>query len=146
MLCRLSHGRMPVAWNSWFSLSAILLSVLLVAGCQSTVSLEEAKKITASFEGKGFVAPPRTIKDITAILDQQTVADPKESARMVAKADKIPPVTADPETLASFYWARGKAAKHIGRERQRLEDLRTALPSVCPLSIAAFRYHFTALA
>jgi len=118
---------MPVAWNSRFCLTAVLLSGVLVAGCQSTVSLEEAKKVTASFEGKGFVAPPRTIKDITATLDQQSIADPEESAQRVAKADEPPPAAGDAETLAKFYWARGKAAENIGRDRQMLEDLRTAL-------------------
>ena len=108
-------------------LSAVLLSAVLVAGCQTSLSLEEAKKVTASFEGKGFVPPPRTIKDITAILDQQTIADPEESARLVAKADEVPPATGEDSTLASFYYARGKAADVVGRQQQYVEDLRTAL-------------------
>ena len=71
--------------------------------------------------------PPRTIKDITAILDQQTIADPEESARLVAKADEVPPATGEDSTLASFYYARGKAADVVGRQQQYVEDLRTAL-------------------
>ena len=121
------YGFSPVARSGCFRLSAVLLSAVLLAGCQSTLSLEEAKKVTASFEGKGFVAPPRTIKDITAILDKQTVADPEESDRLVAKADEKPPAAGDAETLARFYYARGKTADVIGRQRQQVEDLRTAL-------------------
>ena len=46
-----------------FSLVCGLLGVatLLLAGCQSTVSLEEAKKVTASFEGKGIVEQHRMV-------------------------------------------------------------------------------------
>ena len=98
-----------------------------MAGCQTNLTLEEAKQVTASFEGKGFVAPPRTIKDITAILDQQAIADPEESARQVAKADEQPPAAGDAAALASFYYARGKAANVVGRQQQYVEDLRTAL-------------------
>ncbi|MDP6883494.1 MAG: CHAT domain-containing protein [Rhodospirillales bacterium] len=124
---RKSFGAWPFARPGCSRFPALVVSVLLLAGCQSTVSLEEAKKVTASFEGKGFVAPPRTIKDITAILDQQTIADPEESAQRVAKADEQPPAAGDAAALAKFYWARGKAANNVGREQQRLEDLRTAL-------------------
>ena len=122
-----SYGLAPAARCACFCFPAILLSAVLVAGCQSTVSLEEAKQVTATFEGKGFVAPPRTIKDITAILDQQAIADPEESARQVAKADEKPPAGGDAQALARFYYARGKAANMIGRQRQYVEDLRTAL-------------------
>ena len=106
--------------------SMFVLAIFLV-GCQTTVSLDKAKEITASFEDTAFVAPPRTIKDITAILDQQKVADPEELARVVARADKKPPLAADAAVLASFYHERGNTAHILGREQQRLDDLRIAL-------------------
>ena len=108
---------------------AVAGGIVLLAACQSgppTLSLEEAKQVTATFEG-GFVPPPRTIKDITAILDQQTIADPEETARRIALADRTPPKDADPKALASFFHSRGMVAYEIGRERQWVEDLRTAL-------------------
>ncbi|MBI2458581.1 MAG: hypothetical protein HYV46_20935 [candidate division NC10 bacterium] len=45
------------------------------------MSIEEAKRVTASFSGSSFVPPPRTITDITAILDQQKLADPAAAAQ-----------------------------------------------------------------
>ena len=122
-----SCGPSPVARPGCSRFRAVLLSAVLLAGCQTTLSLEEAKEVTATFEGKGFIPPPRTIKDITAILDEQAIADPEESARQVAKADEIPPATRDAKTLASFYYARGKAADAVGRQQQYVEDLRTAV-------------------
>ncbi|MDP7651767.1 MAG: hypothetical protein QGF38_08700, partial [Rhodospirillales bacterium] len=124
---RKSFGAWPFARPGCSRFPALVVSVLLLAGCQSTLSLEEAKKVTASFEGTSFVPPPRTIKDITAILDQQTIANPEESTQRAAKADEQPPAAGDAETLANFYWARGKVADVVGRQQQYLEDLRTAL-------------------
>jgi len=65
---------------------SIIAGVMLSAavGCQSTMSVEEAKKVTASFQGGAFVPPPRTISDITAILDQQKRDDPDGVARSKA--------------------------------------------------------------
>jgi hypothetical protein len=63
-------------------LAAALTTAVLLAACQTDgsappkLSLEEAKQITASFEGASFVPPPKTIYDITAILDEQKLADP----------------------------------------------------------------------
>ena len=113
------------------NLFGIIAAAVLMAACQPegppVLSLEEAKQITATFEGSSFVPPPRTIGDITAILDEQRVADPEEVARRIATADKVPPENPDPQVQAAFYMHRGRSAKEIGRMEQRLQDLRTAL-------------------
>jgi len=90
------------------------------------MSLEEAKRVTASFSASSFVPPPRTIKDITAILDQQKLADPAAAAQARARADQPPPKTTNPDTLADFYYKRGLAAREIGRAKQEIEDLTQA--------------------
>lgn len=90
------------------------------------MSIEEAKQVAASFSGASFVPPPRTINDITAILDQQKRADPAAAAEAQAKANQPPPDTTDPDTLAKFYWDRGLAAREIGRARQEIDDLTKA--------------------
>lgn len=103
----------------------------LVLGCQPdgqrpTVSLEQARQITAQFQGQGFQPPPRTISDIAAILDQQR-PDPARVAELVAKADAQPPARAAGVALADFLYERGLAAAELGRNAQRLDDLREAL-------------------
>jgi len=82
---------------------SIIAGVMLgaAAGCQSTMSVEEARKVTASFQGGAFVPPPRTISDITAILDQQKRDDPDGVAWSKALADRKPPET----TNAAIFWA-----------------------------------------
>ena len=101
--------------------------ILLLSGCQSAMSVEEAKQVTAQFAGGSFVPPPRTINDITAILDQQKLGDPEAAARARAQADQPPPPTTNAATLAEFYYQRGLAAREIGRARQELDDLTKAL-------------------
>ncbi len=107
----------------------ILLAATLFPACQTAglpaMSVEEAKQITATFGGT-FVPPPRTINDITAILDQQKLADPEAAAKARAKADQPPPDTTGAATLANFYYERGLAAREIGRGRQEVEDLKKA--------------------
>ncbi|PYN96339.1 MAG: hypothetical protein DMD89_17890 [Candidatus Rokuibacteriota bacterium] len=108
---------------------SIIAGVMLSAavGCQSTMSVEEAKKVTASFQGGAFVPPPRTISDITAILDQQKRDDPDGVARSKALADRKPPETTNAATLAEFYYQRGLAARDVGRTKQEIADLTTAI-------------------
>src|SRR5262245_38944670 len=74
----------------------IAAGLVLLAACQSTMSIEEAKKVTATFEGQAFVPPPRTISDITAILDQEKRANPTVAAEAEAQADRKAPATTDP--------------------------------------------------
>jgi CHAT domain-containing protein len=106
-------------------LTLTLVLGLLTPGCQTTMSLEEAKTVTARFAKAPLVAPPRTINDITAILDQQERTEPGDALR--AQADAAPPDTADASVLASFYHQRGLAARGIGRSRQERQDLARAL-------------------
>src|SRR5258708_18452345 len=107
------------------SLTILFLGLALgLAACQPrAVSLEEAKKITAEFQGEGFVPPPRTIADISAILDQER-PDPAAAARARAAADAQPEPGLSDRDLASFYWQRAVAAGDVGRAKQRLADAR----------------------
>ena len=108
----------------------VIAGTLLLAACQTNgppaVSLEEAKQITASFEG-GFTPPPKTIKDITAILDAQ-----KPDAEVIEKrretADAKPPPGMRGAELAKFLWKRGLAAGKIGDARRQLADMKEAAP------------------
>ena len=55
-----------------------------------------------------FVAPPRTIADITAILDSEKPDEAKIAARKAA-ADVAPPQNVSAAKLAQFYYDRGNA-------------------------------------
>ncbi|HTY67433.1 MAG TPA: CHAT domain-containing tetratricopeptide repeat protein [Alphaproteobacteria bacterium] len=72
-----------------------------------------------------FVPPPRTISDITAILDKQK-PDPAKRAAATAAADAQPPASGSNADIAEFYYRRGLAAGEIGRAPQRVEDLKKA--------------------
>jgi CHAT domain-containing protein len=68
-----------------------------------------------------FVAPPRTIADITAILDSEKPDDAKIAARKAA-ADAAPPTNAPANKLAQFYYDRGNARALLARNKEALAD------------------------
>ncbi len=82
--------------------------------------------MTASFAQTAFVPPPKTITDITAILDAQKRDDIAVERLQTAEADSQPPPGADRAALADFYYSRGKAANEVGRLRQAVADLTKA--------------------
>jgi tetratricopeptide (TPR) repeat protein len=98
---------------------------------KAAVSLEVARQITTKFEQQGFTPPPRTIADITAILDEEK-PDPEKLAASKAKADAQPPPDLEGPELAAFYYDRGIQAGLVGRDVQRLEDLRKAVALLAP--------------
>ena len=107
---------------------AIGVAAVLLGSCQDekpAVSLDEAKRITAQFSGQSFVPPPRSISDITTVLDRHR-ADPAKAAALHATAEAKPPAGAAREELAEFFYKRGTAAAEIGRIEQAIDDLKTA--------------------
>jgi CHAT domain-containing protein len=69
-----------------------------------------------------LVPPPRTIADITAILDQEK-PDADRLARMHADADVEPQPRSAAATLVSFYQRRAEARSALGRFADAITDL-----------------------
>ena len=69
----------------------------------------------------GFVAPPRSIADITAILDQEK-PDPGKRAKVEAEAAAEPPAGADRAKFKDFYYRRGQARAALGRLTEAVAD------------------------
>jgi CHAT domain-containing protein len=107
----------------------MVIALLLITGCQSTMSIDEAKRVTATFSGTSFVPPPRTISDVTTILAQPPSIDrvylgsgmPLPRARVFV--DEAPPATSDSYGLARFFYRRGMASRQTGRAKQEKDDL-----------------------
>ncbi len=74
----------------------------------------------------GFVAPPRTIADITAILDQEK-PDPAKRAKAEAEAAAAPPAQADQAKLKDFYFRRAQARASLGRLKEAIADAEKAV-------------------
>jgi len=72
-----------------------------------------------------FVAPPRTITDIAAILDSEK-PDAKLIEKLKAVADAKPPGGSG-ETLARFYYERGTARAQLGRLSESIADANKAI-------------------
>lgn len=114
--------------------------MLTVAPAQAQRSVDDAIKVIQQFQAPlskdqdkdqsaapaAFVAPPRTIADITAILDQQK-PDPAKKAAATAAADREPPPGASAQELGEFYYQRGLAASDLGRAQQHYDDSKKAV-------------------
>jgi CHAT domain-containing protein len=100
-------------------LQALLcIAVLLFA---SFASPRSASAVTRS----AFVAP-RTIADITAILDQEK-PDPAKRTKTEAEAVAEPPAKADRATLKEFYYRRAQARTSLGRLKDAVADCERAV-------------------
>ncbi len=113
---------MPRRWRFFIGVAVVVLG----AGCQSAMSIEEARRVTAEFAGRTFVPPPRTVGDILATLEQHRRAETAAVTRARALVDQPPPSAGDRDALAEFYYQRGLAARELGRFSQELEDLSRA--------------------
>ena len=73
-----------------------------------------------------FVAPPRTIADITAILDQEK-PDPTKRAKVEADATAEPPAHADATKLKDFHFHRAQARALTGHLKEAIADCEKAV-------------------
>lgn len=69
----------------------------------------------------GFVAPPRTIADITTVLDNEK-PDPATLAKLREEAEDEPEKGLSVSDLAEFYFDRGNAKSVLGRYADAIAD------------------------
>ncbi len=86
----------------------------------------EDADIAAQAAAPVFVAPPRTISDITAILDGEK-PDAKKIDELKRKADANPPSGGARVDLARFHYDRGTARAQLGRLNDATADADKAL-------------------
>lgn len=142
-------GMRPLRGSSLPALTLTLLAVATTLGCQTgampteaaratdatnappvTGKASEATPVVPPASGNSFVPPPRSISDITAILDQQKRDKPEVVAEARQRADQPLPDSHDGAALARFYYQRGSAALTIGRSGQAIDDLTLAAQHV----------------
>jgi CHAT domain-containing protein len=99
---------------------AALFSAEKPAAPVKATAADIAKDAAAS-----LVAPPRTISDISAILDQQK-PDPAAIAKLTETADAAVPAGMKGGALADFYYKRAQARTLLGRN-DALDDAELAV-------------------
>ncbi|TAJ35614.1 MAG: CHAT domain-containing protein [Reyranella sp.] len=72
-------------------------------------------------QAPAFVAPPRSVADIAAILDQEK-PDPARVARLQARASAEPATGLNDGALAAFYFDRALARSELGRGLEAIAD------------------------
>ena len=143
-------------WTRSFAASAAFLALFAWNApiyAQRSVSdaitaIDSFKRVPLSSEGGQqnaaptaaipFVPPPRSIGDITAILDQQK-PDPAKVAAAQAFVSQEPPAGAEPSALVEFYFQRSLAANNLGRAQQQLDDAKKAVELAAPIEMSLSR-------
>ena len=110
-----------------FKIVSSLAIPVILGSCQTaSLSLEKAKQVTATFEGETFKRPPKTIRDITAILDQQGLEISPSIMQLRRQASLVPPDTKNNVDLALFYLRRSRAHQDLGLLKKATADARLA--------------------
>ncbi len=73
-----------------------------------------------------FVAPPRSVGDINAVLDQEK-PDAAQAARNRADANAEPAPGLEPRAQAQFYFRRAQARARSGRNKEAIADVEQAI-------------------
>jgi CHAT domain-containing protein/tetratricopeptide (TPR) repeat protein len=84
--------------------------------------------LAVAWIGHGNAAPPRSIADVTAVLDRYK-PDAAKLEAMRQKADAAPPGDLNDQKLAEFLFERSQAAAGLGRREQTLADARDTVAS-----------------
>ena len=112
-----------------FLIFSFIVSAFVGCKTQGTVSLQEAKSITAEFVGKTFKAPPRSSEDLielAAARDRPPASDATAHLRREAQAEPSDAVKNDPASHAVFLKERSEARRRIGDIPGALKDARMA--------------------
>lgn len=104
-----------------------LCGLLAIGACQSSMSVEEARKVGAEFEGPRLELPPRGIGDILAEIEAATAKAAQRLAKVRAIAEAEPPARLDGRKLAEFYINRADHAERLGRTRQTIDDFKKGI-------------------
>jgi CHAT domain-containing protein len=110
---------------------ACMMAAMQAANGRANVAVaiptEAAPKLPAGPAAvAGFVAPPRTIADIAAILDSEK-PDAAKIAELKAKADAAASGKDSKAELAQFYFDRANARAQLGRLSDTLADANKAI-------------------
>jgi CHAT domain-containing protein/tetratricopeptide (TPR) repeat protein len=110
-------------------LAAVLLSIASMSVGSISVCAQTAPPVVAP--------PPRSIADITAVLDQQK-PNPDLTARRQRTAAAEPPASARGNALAQFYFQRAQARADLGRPAEAIADADRAAENVVRPSRLAY--------
>lgn len=111
---------------------ACVVAALNAANGRANVAVEAPREAAApkldpgTALPKGFIAPPRSISDITAILDGER-PDEKLLTKLKSDADAALKGKESRQELAQFYFDRGNARSQLGRLAEATADANNAV-------------------
>ena len=110
----------------------VMVSLISCQTGQKSVSLDEAKSITANFVGKTVDAPPRGVDDLLQTIASYDGAPDRQTKRIQVKASAFidPGLASQPEKYMRALYKRMEARLFLGMGALALEDAREVLPLI----------------
>lgn len=112
-------------------LTHAIIAAAALASVTATIAMAQA-------QAPAFVAPPRSVSDITAILDQEKL-DPARIEKLQAEAYAEPAAGLNDGALAAFYFDRAQARSELGRGLEAVADAEESIRLLTGLSKGSFR-------
>lgn len=116
---------MPAGIHSKFVSGLILAAAVLPLATPLPLSSALAQTAQSPAPVPALAAPPRSIADILAILDQEK-PDPAKRAQLIAQAEAVEPPGLDARQRSRFLFDRAQAALLLARAEAALADAQTA--------------------
>lgn len=146
-------GRAAVAGSHYWLAPLLLILLPALTACQTAtqtaMSVEEAKRVTTTFAGQPFAAPPRTVTDVMAVfgplcpgavgIEALRVCEMERIRRSAATSVGVTAGyswldTADPVVAGKTYHSKGREARRIGRFAEAIFYYKAAAERIQPLS------------
>lgn len=118
------------------AIAAGLWIAVLCASLPSPAAAQTAPPAAAP----ALAAPPRSIADIVAILDQEK-PDPAKRAQLIANAEAVEPPGLDIRQRSQFLWDRAQAALLLARVEQAAADAEAAAALAEQVGADPYRMH-----
>jgi hypothetical protein len=107
-------GRGRASYRQFGSSIGCPLLILLFSACQSSLHVVEPRQVAVPIVGAPFAPPPRTISDLTVLLDQiKPNTEVLTALRSAAAAEPSPELMGT--QLAEFLHQRGEARARVGQ-------------------------------
>ncbi len=104
---------------------------MLLVSCQTTstdnsVNVQKARQVAAAYNRQQLASPPRTIDDLTQLIERSESRNQFELKALEAAADNEISMVGNADRIATNLKSRADAAGELGRLNQMVKDLEIA--------------------
>lgn len=122
------------------TVTGFIVGLTCAVAAVSPAVAQTAAPTTTAPVAPALAAPPRSIADIVAILDQEK-PDPAKRTQLIAQAETVEPAGLDERKRSQFLWGRAQALLQLGRAEAALADATEAARLAELVGAETYRMH-----